>query len=216
MNLSGPALNLRPRYNVAPGQLIAAVRATEDGNGLSMLRWGLVPPWAKHPRIGNRLINARAETVAVKPAFRAAYRSRRCLIPADGFYEWQRRGAARQPYFFQRKDGGLWSFAGLWERWTVPADSRLPGSLAEYGPGDQIETCTILTSRACRAVAPIHVRMPVILDVDLSGAWLAGETVPLGPYPSDEISGFPVSTLVNRVSCDRPRCAEPVSIADTA
>ena len=180
LNLLGPPRNLRPRYNVAPGQDVAAVRVDEDGRRLAMLRWGLIPGWARDAGIGYRLINARAETASTKPAFRAAWRARRCLIPVDGFYEWTREGSVRQPWLIGVKDGRLFAFAGLWERWTVREGSALKGSLTEFGPGDIIETCTILTTEANEAVAPVHDRMPVILPPDLFGPWLAGEPGPAG------------------------------------
>ena len=142
--LIGPSRNLRPRYNIAPSQDVAAVRSDETGRRLSMLRWGLIPGWAKEPNIGYKLINARAETASAKPAFRAAYRDRRCLIPADGFYEWTRRGAAKQSYLIYGRDAGLMAFTGLWERWTVPDGIALKGSLAEFSPGSVIETCAIM------------------------------------------------------------------------
>ena len=125
LDLIGPPVNLGPHYNVAPGQYVAAVRLDEDGRRLSMLRWGLIPGWARDANIGYKLINARAETVGTKPAFRDAYRNRRCLIPADGFYEWMRQGAARQPWLIGLKGGAQFAFAGLWERWTVPKERAL-------------------------------------------------------------------------------------------
>ena len=133
LGLIGPAQNVRPRYNVAPGQTIAAVRSGKDGRRLSMLRWGLIPAWAKEPNIGYKLINARAETAHEKPSFRAAFRARRCLIPADGFYEWARagKGKAKQPWLFGMKGGGGFAFAGLWESWTVREGLALTRSLAE-------------------------------------------------------------------------------------
>ena len=212
LDLIGTPLNLRPRYNVAPSQDVAVVRAAEDGRSLAMLRWGLIPEWAKDHAIGHKLINARSETAAEKPSFRSAFRHRRCLIPADGFYEWQRRGGARQPWLFGLRDGAPMIFAGLWERWTVPDDAALTGSLAERSPGDAVETCTILTTAANETVAPVHGRMPVILAPDAWDAWLAGEEVPLGPYPADAMTAHPVSTHVNRPANDDPRCVEPVTL----
>ena len=211
MDLIGPPLNLRPRYNVAPSQDVAVVCAAEEGRTLAMLRWGLIPAWAKDPAIGHRLINARSETVAEKPSFRSAFRHRRCLIPADGFYEWRREGKTRQPWLFGLRDGAPFVFAGLWERWTVPAGAALTGSLAERSPGDAVETCTILTTAANDTVAQVHGRMPVILPPDVWDAWLAGEEVPLGPYPADDMTAWPVSTHVNRPANDDPRCVEPIS-----
>ena len=166
--------------------VIESLRATDGGLGLSMLRWGLIPAWAKDPAIGYKLINARSETAAEKPSFRSAYRHCRCLIPADGFYEW--------------------------ERWTVPGGAALTGSLAESGPGDSVETCTILTTAANDTVAAVHGRMPVILPRDACDAWLSGEEVSLTPYPADAMTGYPVSTLVNKPANDDPRCVEPVSL----
>ena len=212
MDLIGPPRNLRPRYNVAPSQDVAVVRVADGGRNLSMLRWGLIPAWEKDPAIGYRLINARSETVAEKPSFRSAYRRRRCLIPADGFYEWQRLGKIRQPWLFGLRDGAPFALAGLWERWTVPEGAELTGSLAELGPGDPVETCTILTTAANETVAPVHGRMPVILPRDACDPWLAGEDVSLAPYAPDAMTAHPVSTLVNRPANDEPRCVEPVSL----
>ncbi|MDE0147915.1 MAG: SOS response-associated peptidase [Rhodospirillaceae bacterium] len=212
LDLVGAPLNLRPRYNVAPSQDVAVARAAEQGRSLAVLRWGLIPAWAKDPAIGHKLINARSETAAKKPSFRSAFRHRRCLIPADGFYEWQRRGGARQPWLFGLRDGAPMIFAGLWERWTVPDGAALTGSLAERSPGDAVETCTILTTAANEAVATVHGRMPVILPPDSWDAWLAGDEVPLGPYPADAMTAHPVSTHVNRPANDDPRCVEPVPL----
>ena len=214
LRLTGPALNLQPRYNVAPSQEVAAARNGNGGRRLSMLRWGLIPPWAKEPHIDGRLINARAETAATKSAFQAAWRARRCLIPADGLYEWNRRDAAKQPWLFGLKDGGPFAFAGLWERWTVREAPMLMSSLREAAPGEAIETCTILTTRANGIVAPVHDRMPVILPPPSFDSWLAGETVPLEPYPSEAMACHPVSALVNQHANDDPRCVEPVAAAE--
>ena len=147
LDLVGPPLNLRPRYNVAPSQDVAVARAADPGSRsagpgprsgearagrtLSMMRWGLIPAWAKDHAIGHKLINARSETAAQKPSFRSAFRHRRCLIPADGFYEWQGRGKTRKPWLFGLRGGAPFVFAGLWERWTVPEGAALTGSLAE-------------------------------------------------------------------------------------
>ena len=210
LGLIGPALNLRPRYNVAPAQTIAAVRASAGGRTLSMLRWGLIPAWAKEPNIGYKLINARAETAHEKPSFRAAFKSRRCLIPADGFYEWAKavKGRPKQPWLFQMMDGSGFAFAGLWESWRVPGGLTLTGSLAELEPGDTLETCTILTTQANETVAPVHHRMPVILPHAAFDPWLGGENVPLAPYPADTMTAHPVSTLVNKPANDDERCVE--------
>ena len=145
-----------------------------------------------------------------KPSFRAAFRARRCLIPADGFYEWARSGKGKQPWLFQPASGRAFAFAGLWERWTVRAGAPLPGSMAEFRPGDEIETCTILTASANALVATVHDRMPVILPPEAYDPWLAGEAVPLGPYPAEAMTAHPVSTLVNKAANDEPGCVEPV------
>ena len=212
MGLLGTPLNLRPRFNVAPSQDVAAVRANDDGRTLAMLRWGLIPAWASDPAIGHRLINARSETAAEKPSFRTAFRHRRCLIPADGFYEWRRQGKTRQPWLFGLRDGAPFAFAGLWERWTVPAGAALTGSLADRSPGDTVETFTILTTASNETVTPVHGRMPVILPAEAYGPWLAGDEVPLAPYPADAMTAHPVSTLVNRPANDDPRCVEPITL----
>ena len=212
MDLIGTPLNLRPRYNVAPSQDVAVVRADDDGRTLAMLRWGLIPAWAKNQAIGHKLINARSETAAEKPSFRSAFRHRRCLIPADGFYEWRREGKTRQPWLFGLRDGVPFAFAGLWERWTVPQGAALTGTFAERSPGDTVETCTILTTAANETVAPVHGRMPVILPTDAYGPWLAGEDVALAPYPADDMTAWPVSPLVNRPANDDPRCVEPLAL----
>ena len=204
MDLIGPPRNLRPRYNVAPSQDVAVVRAADGGRNLSMLRWGLIPAWAKDPAIGYRLINARSETVEEKPSFRSAYRRRRCLTPADGFYEWQRLGKIRQPWLFGLRDGAPFAFAGLWERWTVPEGAALTGSLAELGAGDPVETCTILTTAANETVAPVHGRMPVILPRDACDPWLAGEDVSLAPFAADAMTAHPVSTRGQQARQRRP------------
>ena len=208
LNLIGPPANLRPRYNVAPGQDVAAVRGGKDGRRLSMLRWGLIPSWAREPGIGYRLINARAETAGAKPAFRAAWRTRRCLIPADGFYEWTKHGKTRQPWLIGFRAGA--PFAGLWESWTVPEGIERKGPLAEAEPGAAVETCTILTTSANEVVAPVHHRMPVILAQRAFDPWLEGEAVELGPFPPEAMTLHPVSTLVNKPANDDPRCVEAV------
>jgi putative SOS response-associated peptidase YedK len=155
---------LVPRYNIAPSQPIAVVRAlsqesTAASRELVKLRWGLVPSWAQDPSIGNQLINARSETAAAKPAFRSAMRHRRCLIPADGFYEWKKIGKQKQPYFIRRPDDKPFAFAGLWDRWTDPE-------------GRPLETCTILTTDANELLRPLHNRMPVIVEPADYAAWL--------------------------------------------
>ena len=178
-----------------------------------MLRWGLVPAWAKDPSIGARLINARVETVSTKPAFRTAWKARRrCVIPAHAFYEWTGpRGRTRQPWLIDMEYGALFAFAGLWERWVVREGATLKGSLAELAPGDVLETCTILTTGANAAVEPVHHRMPVIVPRERVEPWLTGEDVALAePYPPESMRVRPVSRYVNRAANDDARCIEPV------
>lgn len=201
-----PAPNALARYNIAPTQPVAVIHRTANGaRVLAPMRWGLVPAWAKDTAIGAKLINARAETVLAKPAFRSAMRRRRCLIPADGFYEWQvRPGAAKQPYLATLADGRPFAFAGLWERWDKAADGR------------PLLSCTILTTDANALLAPIHDRMPVILAEDAYDAWLDCERCPaeavtalLRPFPAEAMAVRPVGTWVNRVANDDARCIAP-------
>ena len=202
-------VELAPRYNVAPGQKIAAVRMEEDQRRLVWLHWGLIPGWADDPAVRYRLINARSETASSKPSFRAAFRSRRCLIPASGFYEWRRTATVRQPYLISRVDGQPMALAGLWEHWTVPRGKNLTGSLAAFKPGERIETCTILTTAANTLVAQVHDRMPVILPPEAFGAWLGGDQVGLAPCAPETLESRPVSTAVNDPRNDDPRCLDP-------
>ena len=213
LNLIGPALEARPRYNIAPSQEAAVVRAEEGGRRLAMLRWGLIPGWARDPAIGNKLINARVETASVKPSFRTAFRVRRCLVPTDGFYEWTRRGKLRQPWLIGSKDGGPFAFAGLWESWALPEGVTLGGSLAEYRTGDLVETFTILTTAANTTLRSIHHRMPVIISPDEFGPWLSGASVSLGPAPEDLLAVHPVSPRVNSPRHDGPECISPIALS---
>lgn len=208
LDVAGPAVELAPRYNAAPGQAAAAVRSDRGVRRLAMLRWGLIPSWSRHPP-ARRPINARAETAADKPMFRDAFRSRRCLIPVDGFYEWAARSGVKQPYLIGRADGGLMAFAGLWERWRIPADGPLPGFLSGAAPGDAVETFAILTATACAAIAPVHHRMPVILPPASFGPWLEGQAVALSGARGAELTLRPVGTRVNNPVHDDPRCIEP-------
>ena len=212
LRLDGTAANLRPRYNLAPSQSAAVVRSDGGERLLSMVRWGLIPGWAKDPAIGHRLINARAETAAAKPAFRAAFAKRRCLVPADGFYEWRREGEVRQPWLIARQDGGLMAFAALWERWRVPEGTVLRGSLAERRPGELVETFTILTTEANHTMRTLHHRMPVMLAPETFECWLAGNDVPLGPAPENVLMMHPVGRHVNSPRNDDPECV--VALAD--
>jgi putative SOS response-associated peptidase YedK len=193
--------DLLPRYNIAPSQPVVAVRLAEEGrHAIAWLRWGLVPSWAKDPSIGHSLINARAETVAEKPAFRGAFKSRRCLIPASGFYEWQAAGGKqKQPHFIRMLDGRPFALAGLWECWRV-------------GEGEPVETCAILTTEANAVVGPIHQRMPVIVAQDAFGSWLDPHTPPpelhalLRTYRAEEMTAVPVGRFVNNPRNEGPRC----------
>ncbi len=198
-SLKEPALrlNLQAHYNGAPAQDFAACRLDEDGNrAIAQLRWGLVPSWAKDIRMGTRLINARAETVHTKPSFGAAFRTRRCLVPANGWFEWQRTGGGKQPYYLALADGSPLSFAALWERWG--------------GDGESVESFAVITTAASPALADIHHRQPAIIDPDRFGHWLdpaspASRLLELvrepnaGPYERRT-----VSTRVNSVQNDNP------------
>ncbi len=197
-DLAGPP-ELFPRYNVAPTQPVLAVRAGATGREAALLRWGLVPPWAKDAK--QAPINARSETAADKPTFRHAMRKRRCLVPADGFYEWAVVGGRKQPYCFRPPGERPWAFAGLWERWE--------------GPGGPVESCAILTTGANDLVQPVHDRMPVILPERHWPAWLdtglqdAAELVPLlRPYPADAMRAYPVGLTVSNPRNDGPACLE--------
>ena len=193
-------LTLSPNNNVAPTQTVYAVRERDGVRSLDTLHWGLVPFWAKDPKIGNRMINARGETVAQKNAFRVPLARRRCIIPADGFYEWQRlEGAKRkQPMFISRPDGEPFAFAGLWEKW------RNANNLDEDGEPLELHSCTIITCEANEAMAPVHDRMPVVLPPGVWDLWLdpantdaATASGLLVPAPSSLIRMHPVSTEVN-------------------
>jgi len=195
------------RYNIAPSQPVAAVRDPE-ARQVEWLRWGLVPFWAKDPAIGNSLINARSESVFEKPSFKYAFRKRRCLILADGFYEWQKTGASGKgfhPFYFSMRSGEPFAFAGLWERWQ-PKDQ----------PGEALTTCTIITTAANETVSPMHERMPVILRKETMWDWLlesseAALISMLHPAPADWLRVWEVSRAVNDVRQDDPVCAEPLS-----
>lgn len=191
---------LPPRYNIAPSQSIAVVRSGRDGEReLAMLKWGLVPAWAEEPTIGNRMINARSETAAIKPGFRSAFRQRRCLVPADGFFEWQTLGKKKLPHYITLRDGELFAIAGLWDRWERN--------------GLVIESCTLLTTDANAAVRPLHDRMPVILSPEAYDRWLDPQikepeqlTPLLTSYPANEIAVRPVNPIVNSPANDEPGC----------
>lgn len=188
---------LAPRYNIAPTQPVPTIISAGDRRQFQMLRWGLIPSWAKDPAIGAKLINARAETVAEKPSFRSAFRHRRCLIIADGFYEWQRQEGKKQPFYFRTSNGQPFAFAGLWEHWQNP-------------DGEAIDSCTIITTEANEILQPIHDRMPVILNSKDYDLWLdTSQTTSqliqlLQPFPSTEMTSYPVSTKVNKPTNNTP------------
>ena len=197
-----------PRYNIAPSQPVVAIRIEPDTatRQLVLLRWGLIPSWAKDPKIGFQCINAKAETVAEKPSFRSAFKKRRCLVVATGFYEWQVQGRTKQPMWIGLRSRRPFAFAGLWEHWK-PAE------------GEPLETCTIITTEPNDLMAPIHNRMPVILAPASYDQWLdptfqhiESLNALLRPYPSEELTAYTVSTLVNNPRHDVPQCLEPVSV----
>jgi putative SOS response-associated peptidase YedK len=198
--------SLSPRYNIAPSQPVTAVRIPPSGGAreVVLLRWGLIPSWAKDPSLGDRMINARAETAAGKPAFRSAMRRRRCLVPASGFYEWKRTNGRKQPYCIRRGDGKLFAFAGLWESWEDPG-------------GAAVESCALLTTSGNELLVSIHDRMPVIVSPTDYDLWLSPEVrdpIVLAdlfrPYPSEEMTAFPVGTAVNNPKIDSPDLINPL------
>ena len=196
---------LTPRYNIAPSQGVAVVPNKGD-NTVEFFQWGLIPFWAKDPKIGNRMINARSETLAEKPSFRTPYKRRRCLILSDGFYEWRSEPGSKTktPIYIQLKSEKPFAFAGLWEAWSPNIDD------------DPLHSCTIITTSPNALMETIHRRMPVILEPDAYDWWLdPNEQTPnqlndlLKPYPADEMMAYPVSRLVNRPSNDSPDCIAP-------
>ena len=202
-----PSVDLAPRYNIAPGQDVLAVRADAAGQREAVhLHWGLIPHWAKDRKIAYKLINARGETAHEKPSFRSAFKRRRCLIPTNGFYEWQGKGKHKQPYFIRMKDGNPFAFAVLWEVW-------------QSEKSEPVQSCTIVTTEPNALVKPIHRRMPVILRPDEYERWLTAGPDDLEalrallvPYPAEAMETLAVSTLVNNPSVDDPRCIVPNSL----
>jgi putative SOS response-associated peptidase YedK len=176
-----------PRYNIAPSAQVLIVRQNEA----AMVRWGLVPRWAKDPSIGVKMKNARAESVAEKPSFREAYRKRRCLIPANGFYEWKPEGGRKQPYYIYPSGGALFAFAGLWEQWN------------------DLQTCTVITTEANEKMAAVADRMPAIVSPAEYSAWLEGSKLPLRACPDSAIDIRRVSRAVNNARMDSPDLIEP-------
>jgi putative SOS response-associated peptidase YedK len=198
-----------PRYNIAPSQPVLVI-PNRHTRVLRPARWGLIPHFATDPRIGHRQINARAESLAARPAFRAAFARQRCLIPSDGFYEWRRGGRARTPFHIRARDGAPLAFAGLWDVWRPPV-------------GEAIASCTIITTGANDLLAPIHDRMPVILPPEAWDAWLdprecaPGELKPLlVPCPDEWLEAYEVSSLVNSPANEDPACIEPAPAPDAA
>jgi putative SOS response-associated peptidase YedK len=196
-----PPPAVEPRYNIAPTQQVWVVRSAGDHNRLDHMKWGLIPSWAKDPKIGNQLINARSETVHEKPAFRHAIKYNRCIIPANGFYEWLHIGDRKQPNYIHMADNGPMAFAGLWEQWKEPGDANL------------LETFTILTTAANELLAPIHDRMPVILHVEDYGLWLNKNMHDpeelrrlYQPFQTDLLAMYRVPDLVNNPRFDSPTC----------
>lgn len=194
----------QPSYNIAPTHDVPVLLRTQQGqHRLRLLRWGLIPSWAKDSRIGSRLINARAETVRGKPAFREAYQQRRCLVPASGFFEWRAEEHGKQPFWIHPPEAGLLTFAGLWDLWRDP-------------DGDEVLSFTILTTRPSRWVAPLHDRMPVIVPTLERASWLAGvdsegEEHGIAPEPwAGQLTAEPVSVLVNSPGNDDPECVRAV------
>jgi putative SOS response-associated peptidase YedK len=204
-----PGASSAPRYNIAPSQPVAAILNRDPARAVS-LRWGLVPHWAKDPSLGNRMINARAETLAERPSFREPLRKRRCLVPADGFYEWRQDGAGRAgkrprkvPMYVKLKSGAPFAFAGLWDTWH-------PGK-------EEVASCAVITTEANQLLSGIHDRMPVIIPPERYSDWLdPGERRPetledmLRPYPAGAMTAYPVSPRVNDPRVDDPGCIEPV------
>lgn len=197
--------NLEPRYNIAPTQDVAAIR--KDGSPeLAWLRWGLLPWWASEKKIGSRMINARCETVREKPAFRDAFQRRRCLVLADGFYEWKATADGKQPVFIRMKDGQPFAMAGLWE-------------INRQIDSEPIESCTVITTSANPLMVPIHDRMPVILQTDNYDMWLDSDFQNydalqglLQPYDAEQMVAYPVSRRVNKATYDAADCIEPVAV----
>lgn len=216
LTAGGPALadefeladvpELAARYNIAPSQDVAVIlrEPSSTTRVLRNMRWGLVPHWARDPAVGSRMINARAESAAEKPAYRTPFRQRRCLLPATGFFEWKRIGAGKQPMLLRRRDGRPFAFAGLWDRWH-PKE------------GEPVESCTILTTEPNDLVVDVHDRMPVILPPEAYEPWLDPDLQEpadlqslLIPYDASEMIVHPVSPWVNATAHDDPDCIEPV------
>lgn len=195
-------MELKSRYNIAPFQAIPVI-LNQGSNSLHFFKWGLIPSWAKDPAIGNKMINARAETIDEKPAFKTLLQHKRCLILADSFYEWKKSGSVKQPYRITLKNNSLFSFAGLWDSWVAPT-------------GEVVNTCTLITTPSNDLMEKIHTRMPAILSPEQEKLWL-DPTVTDGqflkklllPYPSSLMTAYRVSKIVNSTKYDLPVCVEP-------
>jgi putative SOS response-associated peptidase YedK len=209
-----------PRYNIAPTQLASVIYNERHQPAVKLMRWGLIPSWAKDESVGNALINARSETLESRTAFREAFKQRRCLIPADSFYEWKEMHGERQPFRVMLKSGEPFCFAGLWDRWILPpAAGKFDTDLDEAPASETIESFTIITRAANTAIAPLHDRMPVIMAPNHYGWWLKddgerGEShkMALGHPLEEPLKIYPVSDLVNSPKTDDARCIEPVAI----
>lgn len=198
-----------PRYNLGPMQQILAIRRQPEGRVASSMNWGLIPSWAKDKKIASQCFNARAETVSTKPVFRTAFKKRRCLIPASGFYEWQKLSRTKQPWNIFRDDGHLMAMAGLWEHWKDP-------------DGQEIESCTVITTEANGFMAELHDRMPVILDKSVWDLWLDPDSLDaegalqlLVPCPNEWLNKYKVSSLVGNVRNESPDCVKPLEETGT-
>ncbi len=197
----------KPRYNIAPTQIVSAVLEQDGTRIISGLKWGLIPHWSKDDSFASKLINARAETLAEKPSFRDAFKHKRCIIPASSFYEWDKKSSGtKQPYYFYLKDKDVFGFAGLYEEWL------------DKETGELVETCTIITTEANKVLEPVHDRMPVILKPKDYEQWLDAKEKDTGklqkllaPYPSEEMTAYKVGTSVNAPSNDSPELIEEIS-----
>lgn len=191
-----------PKYNIGPTINLPAIRTEDEGDAWALLRWGLIPRWAKDLKAGYKTINARAETVAEKPAFRDAYRRRRCLLPISSFYEWRKTPSGKQPFAIRIQDEEMFTLAGLWEEWTSP-------------DGEVIESCTVVTTEANALMSGIHDRMPVIVDKDERDVWLRADPATaahvMRPYDPGRMEAYKVSTFVSNVRNEGPECIAPLA-----
>jgi putative SOS response-associated peptidase YedK len=204
-HLESLPISIQPRFNIAPGQLIPVIIASQGKRRIGELRWGLIPAWAQDEKMGYKLINARAETLMEKPSFRNLIARKRCIIPADGFYEWKQTGKGKQPMRIQMKSGELFAFAGLYDTWTRP-------------DGQKVHSCTIITTEPNDVVSDIHNRMPVILKPDDEEVWLDREKDDarllqslLIPYDARQMRAYPVSAMVGNPRNDVPECIEEIT-----